>query len=231
MQMDGDADVAAVAALLGDPTRAKMLDALLDGRAHAAGKLARHADVAPSTASEHLTLLLRSGLLLLESHGRERRYRLASPAVGEALEALSRIAPSKRVSSLRDASRSEAMRLCRTCYDHLAGRVGVAVTDALVLGGALVPNDGAFSVSRRGKQTLESLGVDVDAARQTRRSFARPCLDWSERRPHLAGALGAALASSFLERGWLERRPHDRALLITPAGFGALRRELAIELC
>ncbi len=121
------------------------------------------------------------------------------------------------------------MRRCRTCYDHLAGRVGVAVTDALVARGALVAVDGAFSVSQPGEQVLESFGVDIGAARATRRRFARSCMDWSERRPHLAGALGAALASAFFERGWLERRPHDRALLITPVGFGALRSELAIE--
>jgi DNA-binding transcriptional ArsR family regulator len=229
-RMDGDADVAMVAALFGDPTRAEMLDALLDGGTHAAGELAHRAGVAPSTASEHLMRLLRAGFVLVETHGRERRYRLASPAVGEALEALARIAPSKRVGSLRDARHSEAMRRCRTCYDHLAGRVGVAVTDALVARGTLVAADGAFSLPQQGAKALESLGVDVESARRTRRSFARSCLDWSERRPHLAGALGAALASACFNRGWLERRPHNRALLITPAGFGVLRSELAIEL-
>jgi hypothetical protein len=122
------------------------------------------------------------------------------------------------------------MRRCRTCYDHLAGRVGVAVTDALVARGTLVvADDGAFALSQRGGQMLESFGVDVESARANRRSFARSCMDWSERRPHLAGALGAALASALFDRGWLERRPHDRALLITPVGFGALRSELAIE--
>jgi hypothetical protein len=149
--------------------------------------------------------------------------------VGEALEALARIAPPKRVSSLRDASRSDAMRRCRTCYDHLAGRVGVAVTDALVARGTLVAADGAFLLPQPGERMLESLGVDVESARANRRSFARSCMDWSERRPHLAGALGAALASALFDRGWVERRPHDRALLITPMGRGALRSELAIE--
>jgi DNA-binding transcriptional ArsR family regulator len=227
--MTGDADVATVAALFGDRTRAEMLDVLLDGRAHAAGELAHRTGVAPSTASEHLSRLLRAGFVLVESRGRKRCYRLASPAVGEALEALARIAPPKRVSSLRDASRSDAMRRCRTCYDHLAGRVGVAVTDALVARGTLVAADGAFLLPQPGERMLESLGVDVESARANRRSFARSCMDWSERRPHLAGALGAALASALFDRGWLERRPHDRALLITPMGCGALRSELAIE--
>ncbi len=228
-RVDGDADVAMVAALFGDPTRAEMLDALLDGDAHAAGELAHRTGVAPSTASEHLTRLLRAGFVLVESRGRERRYQLASPAVGEALEGLARIAPSKRVSSLREASRSEAMRRCRTCYDHLAGRVGVAVTEALVARGTLVARDGAFVLPQGRERMLESLGVDVESARANRRSFARSCMDWSERRPHLAGALGAALARAIFDLGWLERRPHDRALLITPVGFGALRSELAIE--
>jgi DNA-binding transcriptional ArsR family regulator len=229
VRMDGDADVAMVGALFGDPTRADMLDALLDGDAHAAGELAHRTGVAPSTASEHLTRLLRAGFVLVETHGRERRYRLASAGVGEALEALAQIAPSKRVSSLRDAKRSEAMRRCRTCYDHLAGRVGVAVTEALVARGTLMVGDGAFWLPEKGEQMLESFGVDVESARGNRRSFARSCMDWSERRPHLAGALGAALANAFFDRGWLERRPHDRALMITPAGFRALRSELAIE--
>jgi len=226
----GDVDVAAVAALLSEPARATMLDALMDGGVRPAGELARRAGIAASTASGHLMRLLDGGLVSCEAHGRERRYRLASPAIAEALEALARLAPPTAVSSLREAGRGAALREARTCYDHLAGRLGVAVTDALVVRKALRPHDGSFDVTRAGEALLGGLGVDVDTARGGKRAFARACLDWSERRPHLAGALGAALADALMARDWLRRRPNDRALLITPAGAAALRRELGVEL-
>jgi DNA-binding transcriptional ArsR family regulator len=230
LHVDGGADIAAVARLLGDPTRSRILDALLDGRAHAAGELARRAEVAPSTASEHLAALLAHGLVGVESRGRRRYYELASPLVADALEALGRIAAPTRVRSLRSANRAEAFRTARTCYDHLAGRVGVGVTEALVRRRALVPGDGAFELTSRGERLLEGLGVDVAAARGHRRAFARACVDLTERRPHLAGALGAGVASALLEHDWLRRRPHDRALLVTPAGRERLQAELGLEL-
>jgi DNA-binding transcriptional ArsR family regulator len=225
----GDANVAAVAALIGHPARAAMLDALLDGGARAAGDLAHRADVAPSTASGHLLQLLTGGLVVCEAHGRERRYRLASAETAEALEALARLARPARVQSLRAADRAGALRDARTCYDHLAGRLGVAVTEALVDRGALVPRDACYDVTRAGEEQLRRLGVDVAAARARRRSFARACLDWSERRPHLAGALGAALAEALLARDWLRRRPNDRGLIVTPTGREGLATALGVE--
>ena len=228
--MDGDADIAKVAALIGDPARAAILDALLDGANHRAGELAERAGIAPSTASAHLARLLDGGLVECERLGRERRFRLASPAVAAALEALAQLAPPTRVQSLRASARGDAIRRARTCYDHLAGRVGVAVTDALVAGGALVPVDAAFALTTRGERKLTRLGVDVAEARSRRRAFALACLDWSERRPHLAGALGAALADAVIDAGWLKRRPHDRGLIVTHAGEEALRRELKVAL-
>jgi DNA-binding transcriptional ArsR family regulator len=225
----GDADIAAVAALLAEPARATMLDALMDGGAQRAGELARRAGVAPSTASGHLARLLAGRLVVCEAEGRERRYRLASAAVAEALEALARVAPPVEVRSLRGADRSEAIRSARTCYDHLAGRLGVGLTEALVERGSLLAGDAAYELTPAGEETLAELGVDVLAARAHRRSFARACLDWSERRPHLAGALGAALAEALLARGWLERRPSDRGLLVTRPGRDGLLR-LGVEL-
>jgi DNA-binding transcriptional ArsR family regulator len=216
--------VNAIAALLGDSTRAVMLDALMDGQARPAGELARRAGVAPSTASEHLTRLVEGHLLVVEPRGRERRYRLASAEVADVLEALSCLGSEAPVTSLRAAGRTEALRAARTCYDHLAGRFGVAVTEALVERDVLRSGDGSFELTGDGELFLVGLGVDVAGARARKRVFARPCLDWSERRPHLAGALGAALADAALDQGWVCRRPNDRGLRVTPKGAAELRQ-------
>jgi DNA-binding transcriptional ArsR family regulator len=218
-----------VAAVIADPSRAAILDALMDGTARRASELALRAGVASSTASGHLARLVAGGLIVCQSQGRERRYRIAAPAVADAIEALARIASPVEVRSLRTAERAAAVRTARTCYDHLAGRLGVGLTEALVERGALVARDGSYDVTAAGARTLGSLGVDVAAVRSGRRSFARACLDWTERRPHLAGALGAALADALLARGWIERRPNDRGLRVTPTGtheLGALGVEL-----
>jgi DNA-binding transcriptional ArsR family regulator len=228
----GDADVARIAGLIGDPTRAAMLVALLDGRPRTAGELGRLGGVAPSTASGHLAQLLDGGLVACEADGRRRLYRLASPETAELLEILARRAPAARPRSLRGVDRAHALRAARLCYDHLAGVLGVAVTEGLVERGVLesTADGGAYAVAAGGEAWLERLGVDVAAARLRRRSFARACLDWSERRPHLAGALGAGVADAFLGHGWVVRRPDDRALVVTAAGREALWRELAIRL-
>jgi DNA-binding transcriptional ArsR family regulator len=220
----GPANVAAVAALVADPARAAMLDALMDGSAHRAGELAERAGVAPSTASGHLARLLDGGLVTCEATGRERCYRLASVAIAEALETLARLARPLEVRSLRAADAGEAIRAARTCYDHLAGRLGVGLTEALVEREVLACRDSAYELTAAGEATLVALGVDVARARSHRRSFARACLDWSERRPHLAGALGAALAEALLAQGWLQPRPHDRGLVVTHDGVVGLRR-------
>lgn len=219
----GKASTAAVAALIAEPARATMLDALMAGGELRASELGRRADVAPSTASEHLSRLLEGGLVVCEAHGRERRFRLASRTVADALEALALIAPPEEIRSLRASDRATALRRARTCYDHLAGELGVGLTEALVAQRLLVPADGAYSLSQRGELRLAELGIDLEAARTQRRVFARACLDWSERRPHLAGALGAALADAVIAHGWMARRPNDRALTVTTAGEAALR--------
>jgi DNA-binding transcriptional ArsR family regulator len=216
------------AQLIAEPARAAMLDALMDGEARPAGELARRAGVAPSTASEHLRLLAAARLLVVEPNGRERRYRLASADVADALEALARIEADAPVQSLRASSRKDALRHARTCYDHLAGRLGVAVTDALVERGALVLRDTSFDVAD--ETSFVDLGVDVATARTATRAFARVCVDWTERRPHLAGALGAAVAQAVLDRGWARRRPNDRGLVVTPRGASELERLLGIRL-
>lgn len=227
--MAADADFASIGALLADDARATMLLSLLGGDAVPAGELARRAGVSPSGASAHLRRLRDGGLIAEEAVGRRRLFRLASDELAEALEALARVAPPKPVNGLRAAQAGEALRHARTCYDHLAGELGVAVTDALVARGVLASSDGTFAVSAPGAVWFEQLEIDLVPLRRARRSFARACLDWSERRPHLAGSLGAAVASAFFARRWIERLPGGRAVVLTPAGAAWLETELGLR--
>jgi DNA-binding transcriptional ArsR family regulator len=211
--VDGDADLAAVGALLAEPARARILAALGDGRALPASVLAAEARVAPSTASEHLARLVGGGFLAVESRGRRRYFSLSGPEIAEALEAIARVAPREPVRSLREATRAEALRQARTCYDHLAGALGTALLDALV-GRGVVAGE---SVTTDGVEVLKRLGVDLDSV-PGRRPLFRSCLDWSEQRPHAAGKLGAALAARCFELGWVERLDGSRAVRVTAAG-------------
>jgi len=216
-----DVDLAAVGALLGNPSRAAMLDALMTGRALTATELARVADVSAPTASEHLAKLREGGLVEVVSQGRHRYHRLASADVGAALESLSHIAPEKQVTTLRQSGRARSLAEARTCYDHLAGRCGVALHDALLARGWLVPEPGGYDLTESGVEELLGWGVDVTTARQARRRFARPCLDWTERREHLAGSLAAGVATALIDGPdpWFVRRADDhRGLRPTDAG-------------
>jgi DNA-binding transcriptional ArsR family regulator len=224
-----DVDLAAVAGLIADPSRAAMLDALLSGGRHSARDLAVAAGVAPSTATEHLHRLERGGLVVCERVGRRREVRLAGPDVGRAIEALAAIAPPKPVHGLRAWRHGEALRSARSCYDHLAGRLGVELADALVARRLLRAGDGAFVVTARGRTALGELGLDVAAILGARRATARACVDWSERRPHVGGALGAALLDELLRRRWLRRpEPGSRVLRVTPSGVEGLRDALGV---
>lgn len=227
--MVSTASLAEVAALVGDPARAGMLTALLDGRALTATELAQVAGVAPQTASGHLARLSTAGLLTVAKQGRHRYHRLASPEVAQMLEGMMEVAagiagtPSKR---LVVGPRDQAMRLARSCYDHLAGTLGVAIADAMIARGQveLVRDGGA--VTDAGIEFLEQFGVgDALEASQgrSRRPFCRPCLDWSERRPHLGGVLGKAISERCFERGWIKRMKGTRAIEITPRGQIGLR--------
>ncbi|GAA4687417.1 transcriptional regulator [Phytohabitans rumicis] len=218
--------LARLAGLLADGTRARFCLALLDGRAWTASELARHAGVAVSTASEHLSKLVAAGLLAEEHQGRHRYVRLATPRVAELIEDMAGYAgPPPPVRSLRAATATEAMARARTCYDHLAGQLGVRITDAMVTRGYLVTGSG-FALTDSGLAWLSSLGVVLPNA--GRRPLVRACLDWTERRPHLAGAAGAALCRRLHEQGWLVRIGSQRAVRVTPAGEEALRDELGI---
>ena len=210
---------------LGDRARAAIVLELLAGEPRPAAALARAAGVAPSTASAHLARLESAGLVAVERAGRARMHRLAGHEVAEAVEALMLVAPAGRVIGLRAADRAAAHRAARSCYDHLAGRLGVAVTERLVMLGALAPE----SLALLDPAPLEPLGVDVGAVGGLRRQTTRACLDWSERRPHLAGALGAAVLDALLERGWVRRRRPGRALTVTSAGAQGLHAAIGLE--
>ncbi|GAA2734860.1 winged helix-turn-helix domain-containing protein [Actinocorallia aurantiaca] len=221
--------LAETAALLADRTRAAFCQALLDGRAWTAGELARHAGVRPSTASEQLSRLVAGGLLTEERQGRHRYVRLAGPEAAALIEALASYAPDvSRPRNLRRSVQLGAEAGARTCYDHLAGRLGVALSDAMIDRG-LVADDSGLAVTPEGRAWLaDALGYRHPAG--TRRPLVRSCLDWTERRPHLAGALGAALCAAALERQWVRRVGSGRAVKVTPAGGEAFRELLGVEI-
>jgi DNA-binding transcriptional ArsR family regulator len=221
-------DIAPIAAVLADRARVAMLWAVSDGRRLPAAALAAAGHVSPSAASAHLTKLVSTGLLAVERQGRQRRYWLANPAVVAALEALAAVPPA----APPDVPVPSPLSLARTCYDHLAGALGVRVTDTLMARGALQLEADAYHVTPLGVEMFATLEIDVDhvanVAQGTRRAFARPCLDWSERRHHLAGALGAALVTRWLDAEWVARLPTSRALAVTPQGRRGFRRTLGI---
>lgn len=222
-------DIAPVAALLADRARAAMLTVLLDGRALSAGELARVAGVSVAAAGSHLGRLLDGGLVGVVEQGRRRYYRLNEGEVAAVIEALRLIGPLVQVRGLRRSQRARVFGQARTCYDHLAGRVGVALFDAMVGRGLIEsrgedddPGRSSYEVTEKGEERLAGLGVDVDAARRARRRFAGHCLDWTERRPHLNGALGAAVTARLIGLGWFERGTSRRSLVLTGTGRGGL---------
>ncbi len=209
-------DVAAVARLIGDPARSAILTALADGRALPAGELAARAGVSPATAAVHLRRLVEGGLIRVRAQGRHRYHELAGARVAAALEALALLAPSAvPARSLREHRDITALTEARSCYDHLAGRRGVELRDRLLDAGALRQLDERdHHLTTIGEQLLHNLDIDLPSLRASRRVFARCCLDWTQRRPHLAGALPAALTARFLDLGWLTRRT-GRGLRVT----------------
>jgi len=239
-----DVNVVPAASLLAEPARAAMLTALLDDRPLAAGELARLAGVSPATASAHLARLLHGGMVTVIRQGRHRYYRLAGPEIAAVMEALAHLSPVTPVRSLRQSQDAAALAEARTCYDHLAGRAGVALLDALLARDLLArlpgdePANGGrsarnavqqehrltdrFEVTAGGLATLSAFGLNIAVLERTRRRFAGACLDWTERKPHLNGALGAAITARLLGLGWIERGQRRRAVRVTPAGAEGL---------
>jgi DNA-binding transcriptional ArsR family regulator len=246
--MDGDADIAAIGALIGDKARARILLALGDGRALPASMLCDEAGVAASTTSSHLAKLVDGGLITVERHGRHRYFRLTGPEVGELIEALARLSPAAPVRSLREGTNAQAVRFARTCYDHLAGVLGTKLMTALLDSDALTGGDGTFNPASEGEDRLASPGFDLDyrltesgverirafgidlAALPPRRPLIRYCVDWSEQRHHLAGSLGAALTERMFALGWLTRARRGRAVQVSDRGYDGLRETFGIDL-
>ena len=221
--MEAEPDLARIATTVGDPRRIQMLALLMEGRALTAKELALGAGVEPATASAHLKRLLEDGLVEAAAQGRHKYFRFASEQVAQMVESLMRVAP-RKASALR-VSTPQPLRRARYCYDHLAGALGTGLLEHMLRKGWL--QDEAepkqLALTARGDKALQQLGVDVESAQGRRRQFACRCLDWSERRDHLGGALGAAIAQELQARKWIERRKHSREVKVTSLGEEALK--------
>ncbi|MGV9665636.1 ArsR/SmtB family transcription factor [Nocardia niigatensis] len=227
---DGDVDISGAARLLADPARARMLTVLADGRAQPAGELARAAGVTAATASEHLGKLVEQGWLAVEKTGRHRYYRIALPEVVQVLESMALLSPIQPVRSLRGARANRDLKIARTCYDHLAGAVGVAVFDALHDAALLNVIGGHWTAADRTHPLLDELAITpTDLRHFVRRPLVKVCLDWSERRHHLAGGLGALILRRMRDHHWCAPGTTPRAMIFTPSGWQALHRTIGID--
>jgi DNA-binding transcriptional ArsR family regulator len=225
-----DVRIAEVAALVGDPVRANILSALMGGRALTAGELVYAAGVSPQTTSGHLGKLTDGRLIACMKQGRHRYYRIASPRVAEMLEGIMAVVADAPPRHRPPSKLDEAMRLARTCYDHFAGKLGVGITDALCAHGHVVLGEEGGEVTESGFAFFEKFGGDLHAAQNRLRIFCRPCLDWTERRPHIGGSVGAVLAQRCFDLGWVTRVRENRALTVTAAGRRGLKDAFGIAI-
>ncbi|HEX7162932.1 MAG TPA: metalloregulator ArsR/SmtB family transcription factor [Trebonia sp.] len=228
--MEPDADLAAIGRLIGDPNRARILQVLMGGVPQSGSALAEAAGISRALASSHLKKLTAGGLVRAEQHGRQQLYSIAAEQVAEALETLQLLAPVMPVRSLRGSARMRNLRWARTCYDHLAGVTGVAVTEALAAREAIGERDGAWVLGAASTRVFDEVGIDVDKVPSRTRPLLRPCMDWTERRHHLAGGLGAAVAAELTGRGWVRRQDGSRIVTVTPAGHAGLETWLGLDL-
>lgn len=222
-----DLSLAAVAGAIADPARARMLCSLLDGHARTATELAAVADIGASTASGHFLRLREQGLVEMLVQGRHRYYRLANPQVAHALEALLSLTD-RHVTPFQPSTPS-ALKQARTCYDHIAGEVAVKLHDALLQASWIEEQGKDYVLTEAGAASLVRLGIDIEAVSRQRRRLAYPCMDWSERSPHIGGALGAALLELLLKRGWVNRHLDSRALNLTPKGAKSLATAFGLQ--
>jgi Predicted transcriptional regulators len=219
-----------VSALICEPVRAKMLWNLLDGRAYTASELSVAADISPSAASNHLAKLLNADIVKVEHQGRHRYYSLAGPEVAYVVEGLANLANNSAARPQRREPEAQGIKYCRSCYDHLAGYVGVKITETLEKSKCLVSNDRFYEVTAKGWKYLDRLGIAKDGFYNNRRPLARQCLDWSERRPHIAGQLGAEMLNRMLAEKWFKKVKFSRELIITSKGRQELYDWLGITL-
>ncbi|MXV15361.1 ArsR/SmtB family transcription factor [Hufsiella ginkgonis] len=226
--MEADHKFAEIASLICEPVRAKMLWSLLDGRAYTAGELALAADISPAAASNHLSKLLNSALIKVEIQGRHRYYSFASPEVAYVIESLASLSRNEKPGTVKEAMKP--VRFCRTCYDHLAGHVSVLIAEALEQKGYLEKSGNIYLVAGSGWEWFATLNILKGDVTSSRRALSRQCLDWSERRPHLAGALGAAFLERTLENDWFRKVKFSRELIVTVKGRQQLLERLGLAL-
>jgi len=230
LTMDVKNELAEIAALIGEPARTMMLWNLSGGQARPAGELAFYANVSAQNASAHLARLVEAGLLTVEAQGRHRYYRIAGPEVAHAIEALAALTPSAAKMAQLPRGQTPDLKYARTCYDHLAGRAAVEICAALKNKCFLVAAGEDFEVTPEGEIWFRKLGIEIGNLRGQRRAFARQCLDWSERQPHLAGALGAALLEQMFRQGWIARVRSSRVIRVTTKGRADLDKLLGLAL-
>lgn len=223
-------EIGYITSLIGDPVRTNILWTLLDGRAYTATELAIQADTSPQNISMHLSKLISADLLTVESQGRHKYYRFARQEVAYAIEALGNLVPTDKHKRITSNPENSTIKYCRTCYDHLAGKVGVLMTEALIKQKIIELNTSDYIVTRKGDKFFSELEINTDELKKHRRIFAKPCLDWSERKHHLAGSLGAALLDKMLSLDWLRKTSHSRAITITSNGRQQLYNTLKISL-
>ncbi|WP_209847116.1 ArsR/SmtB family transcription factor [Paenibacillus sediminis] len=227
--MNVNSNVAMVAALVSEASRAAILTALLDGRFHPASELAHMAGITPQTASFHLNKMVDANIVTVQKQGRHRYYGIRNQEIAQVLESLLSIAPPAQIKSLRQSSEDKAIRLARTCYDHLAGNLGVQLTESLITMGVLYEDENEFRVTHQGKEFFTSFQINLQEVKRRRRSLSHKCLDWTERRHHLAGALGNAILEKLFELKWIERLSNTRAIKITPNGKKGLKEIFSID--
>ncbi|KAF6631779.1 winged helix-turn-helix domain-containing protein [Paenibacillus sp. LX16] len=227
--MSTKSNVAMIASLVSEPSRAAILTALLDGRFHTASELAHMAGIKPQTASFHLAKMTEAQVVTVEKQGRHRYYGIQDPEVARVMESFLSIAPSVPIHSFKHASENEALRLARTCYDHVAGQLGVQLMSFFIQKGILSEDRDGLHITEQGEAFFTDFQIDLTKTRQKRRSFSHKCLDWSERRHHLAGALGNALLDRLFELNWIERLPTTRAIRITADGKRGFKEIFSIE--
>lgn len=228
-RMSINPNMAEVASLLGETSRATMLASLMDGRYHTASELAYMANIKPQTASFHLAKLVEGNLLIVEKQGRHRYFQLANEDIAEFLETFLAISPPPEIRSLKQSSQMKLLQEARTCYDHLAGKLGVHLTESMVDSGYLQKEQNEYVVTSEGVAFFTQFGLDLKNLKRKRRSFCHACLDWSERRHHLAGALGHGLLIHFLELEWITRVPTIRAIKVTEKGRKGFKQVFHID--
>ncbi|WP_166921777.1 ArsR/SmtB family transcription factor [Flavobacterium poyangense] len=216
-----------IASLIGDPTRAAIMWSLLDGKAFTATELSITANTSPQNISMHLAKLLDAGLLYVEKQGRHKYYRFSNKEVAYAIEAMASLVPPVTVQK-KNSEKHSPIKHCRTCYDHLAGKIGVAVAESLLEQNIILNSDAKLEVSSKGVKWFSDFGIDIDEVKKQRRIFLKPCLDWSERKNHIAGSLGALLLDKMLADDWLRRTKDSRAIQITGKGEKELLRYFKI---